>query len=256
MRPSPGTAAGDQIIDLHGRTVIPGIVDSHLHMLFGAYALHALNLTTPAGSITAAKPDELVARLKDYAASHPKDPVLLARADFSAAPPSTPTTGLLDRAVPDRPVVVHNSSEHSLWVNSAALRLAGITDYPVADAQEERGIIRDASGRPQGVLIEAGMEVMERAVAAQIPEETKLALLEVASHYLNSLGITSVVNATGEHRGAEALRDAAGPRQADRAHAHRLRCRRRTAPVDAGSSWPSSRRRAPRTTTSGCRPIW
>lgn len=186
-----------EVLDLRGRTVMPGIVDSHLHMLFGAYALHALNLTTPERSITAAKPEELVARLRAYAASHPNDLVLLGRADFSAAPPSTPTSELLDRAVPDRPVVIHNSSEHSLWVNSAALRLAGITDYPVADAQEERGIIRDASGRPRGVLIEAGMEVMERAVSARIPEEAKLAMLEEATRYLNRSGITSVVNATG-----------------------------------------------------------
>jgi predicted amidohydrolase YtcJ len=192
-----------QVIDLHGRTVIPGIVDSHVHMLFGAYALHGLNLTTPQGSITAANPDQVVARLKSYAAEHPQDPVILGRADFSATPPSTPTKELLDRAVPDRPVVIHNSSEHSLWVNSAALRLAGITDYPVAEAQEERGIIRDASGHPRGVLIEAGMEVMERAVAAQLPEESKLAMLEQASRYLNSYGITSIVNATGS---AEELR--------------------------------------------------
>ncbi len=186
-----------QVIDLRGRTVIPGIVDSHVHMLFGAYALHGLNLTTPEGSITAANPEQLVARLKSYAAEHPQDPVILGRADFSATPPSTPTKELLDQAVPDRPVVIHNSSEHSLWVNSVALRLAGITDYPVADPQEERGIVRDASGHPRGVLLEAGMEVMERAVAALLPEESKLAMLAEASHFLNSYGITSVVNATG-----------------------------------------------------------
>ena len=188
---------GANVLDLHGRTVIPGIVDAHVHMLFGAYALHGLNLTTPGGSVTADKPDELIARLRVYAGEHPKDPVILGRADFSATPPSTPTRELLDRAIPDRPVVLHNSSEHSLWVNSAALRLAGIGEFPLADPQEERGIIRDASGHPRGVLIEAGMEAMERAVDRQLPEESKLAMLEVASNYLSSLGITSVVNATG-----------------------------------------------------------
>ena len=185
------------VVDLHGQTVIPGIVDSHVHLLYGAYALHGLNLSTPQSSITVANPDELVARLKAFAAAHPEDPVIFARADFSAAPPSTPNKELLDRAVSDRPVVIHNSSEHSLWVNSAALRLAGITDYPVAEPQEERGIIRDASGHPTGTLIEAGMEVIERAVDKQLPAESKLAMLQVATRYLNSYGITSVVNATG-----------------------------------------------------------
>ncbi len=187
-----------EVVDLHGRTVIPGIVDSHLHLLFGAYALHGLNLSTPEASITADKPVELVARLRAYAADHPADAVIFARADFSATPPSTPNRELLDRAVPERPVVVHNTTEHSLWVNSAALRLAGITDFPVAEPQEERGVIRDAGGHPSGVLLEAAMELVERAVVAHVPEAERLAMVEGAAHYLNRFGITSVVNATGD----------------------------------------------------------
>jgi predicted amidohydrolase YtcJ len=199
-----------KVIDLQGRTVIPGIIDSHAHVVFGSYALHGLNLSTPEASITTAKPDLLVGRLKAFAQAHPTDAVLFARADFSATPPTTPTKELLDLAVPDRPVVVHNSSEHALWVNTVALRMAGITNRPAADAQEERGIIRDASGRPSGVLLEAGMEVMGRAVAERVPVEEKLAMLKAATHYLNTFGITSVVNATGnlgEIRLFAALRD-------------------------------------------------
>jgi predicted amidohydrolase YtcJ len=198
------------VVDLHGRTVIPGIVDSHSHVLYGAFALHGLNLSTPEGSVTPDKKELLVERLRAFAAAHPTDAVLFGRADFSATPPSTPRREILDRAVPDRPVVVHNSSEHALWVNTAALRMAGITDWPVADAQEERGIVRDSSGRPSGVLLEAGMEVIERAVAEHVPLEDKLQMLKVATHYLNSFGITSVVNATGnlaEIRLFAALRD-------------------------------------------------
>ena len=199
-----------KVIDLHGRTVIPGIIDSHAHVVFGSYALHGLNLSTPEASITPDKSDQLVGRLRAFALAHPTDAVLFARADFSATPPTTPTKELLDLAVPDRPLVVHNSSEHALWVNTAALRMAGITNRPVADAQEERGIIRDASGRPSGVLLEAGMEVVGRAVAERVPVEEKLAMLKAATHYLNAFGITSVVNATGnlgEIRLFAALRD-------------------------------------------------
>ena len=187
-----------RVVDLHGQTVIPGIVDSHLHMLYGAFALHGLNLSAPESSITPDKPDLLVEHLRAYAAGHPKDPVLFGRADFSTVPPTTPLSALLDRVVPDRPLVIHNTSEHALWLNTAAMRLAGLTDRPVADAAEERGVVRDASGHPTGVLLEAAMQIAARAVLARIPVEDQLAMLENASRYLNSFGITSVVNATGD----------------------------------------------------------
>jgi predicted amidohydrolase YtcJ len=187
-----------RVIDLKGRTVIPGIVDSHMHLLFGAYALHGLNLSTPESSITPSKPDLLIARLKAYAAAHPDDVVLFGRADFSTAPPTTPTYALLDRAVPDRPVVIHNTSEHALWLNSAAMKMAGLTTQPLADPDEERGVIRDASGNPSGVLLEAAMQIADRAVEARVPVEQKLHMIEAATHYLNGFGITSVVNATGD----------------------------------------------------------
>jgi hypothetical protein len=187
-----------RVIDLKGRTVIPGIVDSHLHLLFGAYALHGLNLSTPESSITPSKPDLLVERLKAYAAAHPDDRVLFGRADFSTALPTTPTHALLDRAVPDRPVVIHNSSEHALWLNGAAMKMAGLTTRPLTDPDEERGVIRDASGNPSGVLLEAGMQIADRAVEERVPLEQKLQMIEAATQYLNSFGITSVVNATGD----------------------------------------------------------
>jgi len=189
--------AHTEVIDLHGQTVIPGIVDSHMHLLYGAYALHGLNLSTPEWSITPDQPDQLVARLKAYADEHPRDTVLLARADFSTAPPTTPTAALLDRAVPERPLVIHNTSEHALWLNSAALKLAGLDERPVKDLDEERGVMRDASGHATGVLLEAAMQIAGRAVAARIPVDDQLAMLRDATRYLNSLGLTSVVNATG-----------------------------------------------------------
>jgi predicted amidohydrolase YtcJ len=120
--------AKTEVIDLRGRTVVPGFSDSHTHMWFGGLELHGLNLSTPESTVTPEdEPDEVVKRLKSYAADRPNGRVLIARADFSTTPPSTPTRELLDRAVSDRPVIVHNTAEHALWLNSRALTLAGIT---------------------------------------------------------------------------------------------------------------------------------
>jgi predicted amidohydrolase YtcJ len=187
-----------RVIDLHGRTVIPGIVDSHIHVWLGAVALHGLNLSTPEASITPAKPELLIARIKDYAARHPTDKLIFGRADFSPSPPFSPTHELLDRAVSDRPIIVHNISEHAMWLNSKALALAGITDKPLADPLEERNVVRDASGHPTGILIEAAMEAVERYVRMTLPVEEQLSMIQAATRHLNSYGITSVVNATGD----------------------------------------------------------
>ena len=187
-----------RVLDLHGRTVIPGIVDSHIHVWLGAVALHGVNLSTPEESITPAKPQLLIARIRDYAAGHPAEKLIFGRADFSPSPPFSPTYELLDQAVNDRPVIVHNISEHAMWLNSKALALAGITDKPLADPVEEHNVVRDASGHPTGILIEAAMEAVERFVRATLSVEEQLAMLQVATRHLTSFGITSVVNATGD----------------------------------------------------------
>jgi predicted amidohydrolase YtcJ len=199
-----------RVIDLKGRTVIPGIVDGHIHVWLGAIALHGFNLSTPGASITPSKPELLIARIRAYAAAHPAEKLIFGRADFSPTPPFSPTAALLDRAVADRPIIVHNISEHAMWLNSRAMALTGITDSPLPDPAEERNVVRDASGHPTGIVIEAAMEAVERYVRTALTVEDQLAMIQVATRELNSFGVTSVVNATGdlaEIRLYAALRD-------------------------------------------------
>lgn len=95
--------AKTQVIDLRGKTVIPGITDSHAHMLFGGMALHGINLSTPEASVTANTPEALVKKIKDFAASHPNEKIIFGRADFGTTPPGSPSHALLDKALSDRP---------------------------------------------------------------------------------------------------------------------------------------------------------
>jgi hypothetical protein len=200
---------GTKVVDLHGSTVIPGFIDSHAHTLFGSMALHGLNLSTPEKAIWPDdQTDAFVAALKSFAAAHPNEKILFARANYDATKP--PNHEILDRAVPDRPLIVHNVNEHSIWVNAKTLALAGVTNKPHPDAAIEAGIMRDKDGSPIGVIREGSMEIIEQPVIAALSKDEKLEMLRQGTRFLNSFGITSVVNATGNLAEIElyaALRD-------------------------------------------------
>jgi len=204
--------ANTKVVDLQGKTVIPGITDGHVHPWFGALALHGFNLSTPESNITPKDSDLLLSKIKAYAASHPKDPVIFGRVDFitdytasgSAYKKPTVTHELLDRAVPDRPLVIHDISEHALWVNQKTLDLAHITDAPFPDPSIESNVLRDSHGHRSGVVMEGAMEIVERALPDP-PMQTKFEWLQQAMHYLNSFGITSATMATGSLADVELL---------------------------------------------------
>ena len=201
---SPHRSANTKVIDLQGKTVIPGITDGHVHLWFGALALHGFNLSTPESNITSKDPDLLLSKIKSYAASHPKDAVVFGRAqfitDFSPSGNTfkkpTVTHELLDRAVPDRPLVIHDVSEHALWLNKKTLDLAHISDAPFSDRSIEANILRDSAGHRSGVVMEGAMEIVEQALPDP-PLEVKYEWLKNAMHYLNGFGITSATMATG-----------------------------------------------------------
>src|SRR5579871_6026089 len=176
--------AHTKAIDLQGRTVIPGIIDIHEHVLYGGMAIHGFNLSTPEFNIAPADEDAFVDTIKVYAAGHADEKVLFGRSGFPTGPNSAAKLELLDRAVPDRPLAIHSTSEHALWVNSKALALAGITDRPVPDPVLEKFIVRDASGRPTGVFRESSMQLINDALPP-MPLEQRMALLRDAEHYLN-----------------------------------------------------------------------
>ena len=197
--------ARTKIIDLQGRTVLPGLIDSHTHLWMGALALHGFNLATPEVYVEPKDEAAFLSKLREYANAHPKDKVLFGRVQF----PREATHELLDRAVPDRPVVIHAPTEHEYWVNAKALAMAGITDKPLADPEMEKFVVRDKAGKPTGVLRDAAMLLIERTLPKQALSE-KADWMREALLYMNRFGVTSVTNASGDLAELEiykALRD-------------------------------------------------
>jgi predicted amidohydrolase YtcJ len=188
--------AATQVIDLGGRMALPGIIDSHAHFLSGSLALDEVQLDD------AATLEEVKRRLRDYAAAHPERAWVLGRGWYYDVfkPALLPSKQILDEIIPDRPVVLTCFDGHSVWVNSRALALAGVTKDtpdPVEAGVKVGIIVRDpATGEPSGVLKEAAAGLVRRLIPEPRREE-KLQALRRGLKEASRRGVTSVVNATG-----------------------------------------------------------
>lgn len=111
----------------------------------------------------------------------------------------TPKVVDLDDIVPDRPVFLHSNDHHAAWVNSAALRLAGIDRY-TPDPHDGR-LDRDAHGNPTGILHEGAMALVAELMPAASPGDYAAALRYAQAH-LHGLGVTGWQDAIlGEYAG-------------------------------------------------------
>jgi predicted amidohydrolase YtcJ len=178
---------GTKVTDLQGAAVIPGLHDMHVHPM-GA-GLSKLACTFPQGS----GPAVVQAAVQQCAAKHKKGEWITGgqwdAASFGATPPERQ---FLDRAAPDNPVVLTDISGHSVWANSKALQLAGIT---ASTPNPPGGIIeKDSKGEPTGLLREAGAGLLRGIVPPSTPEQNAEALKSSLDLML-SYGITSFTDA-------------------------------------------------------------
>jgi predicted amidohydrolase YtcJ len=177
-----------ETIDLGGRTALPGFIDAHTHLLSRARDRAQVDLTG------ARSEDEAVARVRRFAARAPQDRWILGRHWDKSLWPGVrfPTRASLDAAVPDRPVALWSYDGHALWVNSEALRRAGIgrtTPEPVSGA-----IARDEAGDPTGMLFEQGATGLVASASEEPGEEADLAALRTVLAELCACGVTGVHN--------------------------------------------------------------
>ena len=172
-----------KIINLHGRTVLPGFHDSHIHLLNYGMLLQTLDLSG-AQSI-----EEIKKRVRRWNTTTPHDIWVLGRGwdDERLREHRYPTRNDLDLAT-SNPVFLKRICGHVAVANSAALSLAGI-DNRTVDPPGGR-ILRDSRGKPNGVLKETAIELVEKVIPESM-EKTRSALVH-ASRKLVKVGLTSL----------------------------------------------------------------
>ena len=171
-------------VDVGGRTLLPGLIDAHGHVM--GLGLAALQLDL----VGTRSVGDLQQRLKAYAAGRTSDPWLIGRGWNQElwAESRFPTAADLDAAVPDRPVVLERVDGHAVVVNSAALKAAGIT----ASTRDPVGgkVERDAKGNPTGLLVDAAVDLVNSKVPSPSPAQLAQAL-DKAQEQLLSVGVTA-----------------------------------------------------------------
>lgn len=180
--------ATTRVVDLGGRTVIPGMVDAHAHFAGLAQTLSIVDLMgVPSYA-------ELIARVQARAATLPKGAWVEGRGwdQNQWADGRFPTHEALSAAVPDHPVFLTRVDGHAALVNAAAMKAAGLT-RATRDPAGGR-ILKGTNGEPTGVLIDRADAIVSRVMPSPTREQTRNALLE-AQRVMHRWGLTGVHDA-------------------------------------------------------------
>lgn len=177
----------DEVVELDGAVVLPGIVDAHTHLVSLGESLTQVDLHD------AADVAEIQSRLVTAAAALPDGARLIGRSWlFSALGGRAPHRDLIDAVVSDRPVYLHANDVHSAWLNSAALAELGIDD----DTPDPLGgrIERDAEGVATGWLLEnAALGLMLERLEALVSDAERERALRAAFDTYREAGVTAAV---------------------------------------------------------------
>ncbi len=171
------------VIDMEGRFVTPGFIDSHVHLLQGGSNLASVQLRD------ASTPEEFIKRIKDYAATQKPGTWILGGDWDGMGWESLPHRTWIDSVTPDNPVFVSRLDGHMGLANSLAMKLAGV-DGGVKDVSGGT-IERDSRGEPTGIFKDNAMDLISVKIPEQSDEEVDRALV-AAMNYLASNGVTSV----------------------------------------------------------------
>ncbi|MDB4907671.1 MAG: Amidohydrolase 3 [Gemmatimonadetes bacterium] len=162
--------AATRVLDLGGKTVIPGMVDAHAHLLGLGQSLRNVDLTGTKSY------DEVIARVVARAKESPAGSWIVGRGwdQNDWANTSFPTHDALSRALPNNPVALGRVDGHAVLANAAAMKAAGIS-ATTADPSGGR-LERDASGAPTGVFVDNAEGLIQRAIPASTRADLRQAL--------------------------------------------------------------------------------
>jgi len=177
---------GFEVIDLKGNVIVPGFIDCHLHLLGLGLSLQRVDLSA-ANTLNKA-----ITLISVAARKTPPGRWLIGRGwDKNSWGVAFPDKTILDKICPDNPVFLYSKDGHAVWVNSAALKAAGV-DYSTADPPG--GLIkRFSNGEPTGIVFENAIQIFEKALPPPT-EAQKLDAVKRAGRKLNSLGITGAAD--------------------------------------------------------------
>lgn len=187
------TGPATRSVDLAGRMVMPGIIDTHVHPM-DAGRKELLECGFPFSHTM----DAILQRVAQCAAATPKGEWVRG-GQWSAemlGGRNPPRRELLDASVPDHPVFLMDSTVHNAWLNTTALQLLGID----AKSAAPKGgtILKDARGEPTGILLDkAAYQVMQQLPAFAPQQYVDAIAWAVRS--LNAVGVTAMKDAQADH---------------------------------------------------------
>lgn len=176
---------GTDVYDLAGKTVLPGLIDSHMHPgSHGVFWVRGVKCGPDLGSM-----EELVSRINAKSDSSNEGAWILGYALDDVKLGRYPTLGELDEASPRNPLYIQRRDGHIGVANSLALRMAGI-DGDTPDPPHGK-IDRDEAGNPTGVLRESAKDLVYGIIPPYTVEEYKHGLKRVFGEFV-SLGLTTI----------------------------------------------------------------
>ena len=174
-------------VDLAGKFLSPAFRDGHAHPLFAGREARGLDISN------CLTEDDLITTLSNYASGNPAlDWIDAAVFDRSLNMRFHRET--LDRAIPDKPVVLHGDDHHTLWVNTKALEAAGLMNGQ-PPTMEAGSVDVDESGIPTGILREWQAMSLVMDLAPKLSQEQDVQALVWSDKALAASGIVECVDA-------------------------------------------------------------